>query len=56
MEGIAVTRMKAYIQSKVQISYLLNQLRACGELRIPEAERAKIFGGNARRLLRLDEA
>lgn len=56
MEGIGVTRMKAYTQSKVQISYLLDQLRACGELRIPEAERAKIFGGNARRLLRLNEA
>ncbi|MDI7247096.1 MAG: amidohydrolase family protein [Bacillota bacterium] len=35
--------------------YLLDQIRACRELRIGEDDMALIFGGNAKRLLKLDD-
>lgn len=36
--------------------YLLDQLRACYTLNVPEEDIRKIFGGNAARLLKLEEA
>jgi uncharacterized protein len=36
------------------VRYLLDQIRACYKLRIPESDMRQIFGGNAARLLDLD--